>query len=311
LRKAHSGERPTVVVGFEDNDRGRDALMFGAGLARRLDLSVLVVTVVPYPRHLLGPADLELALGKATAEPFRYVEDELADLEPVTIAVPDHSPSRALTRVAEEERAELIVVGSASHTGPMLVIAGTAGKALLHGAPCAVAVAPTGYAERATGAIHRIGVAFDGSPESWSALETGIALSRAFGSTLAVIAVTEPPVSGFSETMDAIAAEELLAAVTDETQQVLDLALERVPAEIETESRLVDGLAADRIVESSADLDLLMLGSRGYGPLRRTLLGSVARAVVSRAPCPVLVLPRAGGADPLRIRGDIPAAATG
>jgi hypothetical protein len=35
-----------------------------------------------------------------------------------------------------------------------------------------------------------------------------------------------------------------------------------------------------------------VLGSRGYGPLQRVLLGSVSRAVVNNAHCPVLVAPR-------------------
>ena len=42
----------------------------------------------------------------------------------------------------------------------------------------------------------------------------------------------------------------------------------------------------------SAELDLLVCGSRGYGPLRSVLLGSVSHAVVREASCPVIVVPR-------------------
>ena len=38
--------------------------------------------------------------------------------------------------------------------------------------------------------------------------------------------------------------------------------------------------------------DLIVLGSRAYGPVRRALLGSVSTAVIRHAPCPVLVTPR-------------------
>jgi nucleotide-binding universal stress UspA family protein len=41
-----------------------------------------------------------------------------------------------------------------------------------------------------------------------------------------------------------------------------------------------------------SDVDLMVVGSRGYGPIRRVLLGSVTLKLMSEAPCPVLVVPR-------------------
>jgi nucleotide-binding universal stress UspA family protein len=49
---------------------------------------------------------------------------------------------------------------------------------------------------------------------------------------------------------------------------------------------------ADELVRRSGDLDLLVVGSRSHGPMRRLLLGSTSRRVVRDAKCPVLVLPR-------------------
>jgi nucleotide-binding universal stress UspA family protein len=42
-------------------------------------------------------------------------------------------------------------------------------------------------------------------------------------------------------------------------------------------------------------VDLLVCGSRGYGPVRRVLLGTVSAALVRQASLPVLVVPRGGG----------------
>ncbi len=39
-------------------------------------------------------------------------------------------------------------------------------------------------------------------------------------------------------------------------------------------------------------IDLLVLGSRGYGPVMRVLLGSVSGHVFRHAPCPLLVTRR-------------------
>jgi nucleotide-binding universal stress UspA family protein len=54
---------------------------------------------------------------------------------------------------------------------------------------------------------------------------------------------------------------------------------------------VLEGDAASELAAASAELDLLVLGSRGYGSVRSALLGSVSRALVRSAACPVVVLP--------------------
>ena len=49
---------------------------------------------------------------------------------------------------------------------------------------------------------------------------------------------------------------------------------------------------ADVLIRVSEHLDLLVCGSRGYGPLRAVLLGGVSRRLAAEAQCPVIVLPR-------------------
>ena len=52
------------------------------------------------------------------------------------------------------------------------------------------------------------------------------------------------------------------------------------------------GDPARELADAAQDLDLLVTGSRGYGPLRRLMLGSTSTKLVHEAPCPVLVLTR-------------------
>lgn len=73
-------------------------------------------------------------------------------------------------------------------------------------------------------------------------------------------------------------------------QEVLDGAIERVRGEIETV-----GVLVTRSNENLADqegISLMTVGSRGWGPLRRVLLGSVSSHLVSSAPWPLIVFPR-------------------
>ncbi len=59
-------------------------------------------------------------------------------------------------------------------------------------------------------------------------------------------------------------------------------------------ARVVDGRAAQVLVDASAGADLLVVGSRGHGGFAEALLGSVSQHCVHHAPCPVVVIRGAG-----------------
>jgi nucleotide-binding universal stress UspA family protein len=75
---------------------------------------------------------------------------------------------------------------------------------------------------------------------------------------------------------------------------------------VETDAFVED--PADVLVRVSANLDLLICGSRGYGPLRAVLLGGVSRRLTAEAQCPVIVLPRGVSAS---LEGLMSASGTG
>ena len=78
----------------------------------------------------------------------------------------------------------------------------------------------------------------------------------------------------------------LFAAATE----LLHAATRDVDAEIS--GRVVAGLAVEELVELSAGVDLVVVGSRGWGPVRRILAGSTSVGLMREAHCPVIVLPR-------------------
>ena len=71
----------------------------------------------------------------------------------------------------------------------------------------------------------------------------------------------------------------------------LESAAKSLPREASGSSRLETGAPVVVLVDASRYLDLLVVGSRGYGPARRLLLGSVSGRLVREAHCPVLVTP--------------------
>ena len=287
----------TILVGIDGADGGRDALALGRALASATRARLVLATIYPgehaVARELKPGVRREL---RDDAQDMLERERAQAGAEADLVAEPDGSAARGLHRVAGRERADLIVVG-ACRRGPLgRVFIGDDAAATLHGAPCAVAVAVRGQAER-PGELKHVGAGFDGSADSRRALETAADLARASGAALHVLsAVPEPrPISTPYSLGYAYDLPKLTEGLVRDRRKLLDAALDDlgVPAEGET---VVD--EPRRALERrSASLDLLVLGSRGYGPVLSVLLGSTSDHLVRHAACPVLVTPRVEAAE--------------
>jgi nucleotide-binding universal stress UspA family protein len=59
------------------------------------------------------------------------------------------------------------------------------------------------------------------------------------------------------------------------------------------QTRAVYGLTGEELAAFSDEVDILVVGSRGYGPVRRLVLGSTSEYLERHARCSLLVLPRA------------------
>ena len=67
-------------------------------------------------------------------------------------------------------------------------------------------------------------------------------------------------------------------------------------AQIEgVDGRAVYGLAGEELAAIGDEVQLLVVGSRGYGPMKRLILGSTSDYLERHARCSLLVLPRSGG----------------
>jgi nucleotide-binding universal stress UspA family protein len=199
----------------------------------------------------------------------------------------DTSPARALHRVAEEEHADLIVVGSTHHGRAGRVFAGDDAVGTLHASPVPVAVAPHGMAARRWKPVQRIGVGYDGRPESRQAFDLALALARECGASLSVQSVVATPIpyADFSA-YDEDWLERAKAYAGEQMGTLLD------GIDVEASGAVTVGGAVEQLAELSATVDLLVVGSRAWGPVRRVVVGSTAASLSRQAECPLLVLPR-------------------
>ena len=278
-----------ILVGYDRSDQADDALVLGKQLADATGAKLVVAGVFPFDP--VWTSRVDSAFRKAEEQYATQVEQAARAVEAEAEAIPSSSAARGLHELAEEIEADLVVVGS-SHRSPLgRALAGSVGTALLHGSPCAVAVAPRGYQDRSAVGITAIVVGFDGSAESGLAVMTGWELARRTGARLKLVSVAVPPIGA------AMRAEldprRLPEAIGAQLRTSLAEARRTVPEDIEVEATLITGDAAAALKDMAGRPGtILVVGSRGYGPLRRVLLGSVSTRLVQSAPCPVLVVPR-------------------
>ena len=281
-----------IVVGVDGSERSRDALALATRLADP-GQQLLLTHVHAYGRisNLLSGDGYEQIVRQVADATFAAVQDVL---EPATERelrlVSSDSAAAGLHETAEEAGASLIVVGSSHRSGIGRVLAGGVTESVLIGAEVPVAVAPRHYA--GDRGLRTIGCGFDGSPESRRAIEWAAALARRRRVLLLALAVHTPVAFGEVSTTGAIGYQAANDALRAALVKQLDEAMTALGYESGASGRVLDGDAALELAGTSAEVDLLVLGSRGYGPVRSVLLGSVSRALVRSAACPVVVLPR-------------------
>ena len=201
-------------------------------------------------------------------------------------------PAKTLGGLAERGEADLIVLGSTRRAAFGSVSPGSVAEHLLKGAKARLVIAPKGYAVGDhSDHLRIVGVGFDGMAESRAALDEAAELARRFHASMRVIAVTTaaPP-------MGAAAAAQVAAQDTGpDFQTQLHQAVAELPSELRALPILEHGDPVRKLLERSEEgLDLLVLGSRGFGPVMRLLVGSVSARVIREAPCPVMIVPRPG-----------------
>jgi nucleotide-binding universal stress UspA family protein len=258
-----------ILVGFQETRQGRDALELGRILSQANRAEMMLVT---------APAD----------------------------------GGRGLADLARAESADLVVLGS-THRGQLgRIVPGATVARLLADAPCAVAVAPPGFAgsleaesewQPLRGGLDDIGmrvvgVGFDGSPAAAEALRIAADLAAPNGAALRVYTVArnyaQPPGANGRGGMPTEA--ELL-------NQALHDAVGDLPPEVRAQPVFIRGFAAPELIDAvKLGVDLLVLGSRGGGPIRRTFRHSVSDAILAEANCPVLISPKG-------VRAPVPALA--
>ncbi len=285
-----SGDR--LIVGYEGGPNGADALEFGRRWSAASGAKPVVVTV--------HPGQAPVGAGRVDAEWGAYVREEAGALlaQARSLIGPDaaefrsvdsSSPAHGLSDLVQAGDC-VLVLGARRARGLRRTYPGSTAERLLHGSASPVTIVPSDYAEREDGGLKRVTVAFVDTTDGHAALARGSRFAQQLGAELQVLSVIPDTRRHAGEPSS------FAAGQREEYEQALQRAVDGLSdlGDVRVTSRIAEGPVVDTLVELGPDeTDLLVCGSRGYGPVAHVLLGGVSGRVVRHARVPVAVVPRA------------------
>jgi nucleotide-binding universal stress UspA family protein len=282
-----SGELAPLIAAYK-GPAGPDVLAFASKWRAASRRPLRVVTV--YPGSVpIGP-------GRVDAEWVAYNRQEaerildgaraaLAGTDASFEAVAAESAPRGLHDAMEAAGPGAVaILGSRNTKGVRRTAPGNTADRLLTGAPGPVVVVPWDYEELTAPEVRRVAVAYIDTPDGAAALEAARAYAKEVAASVDLLSVVP----------DSIVRPSLGEPRRFTEGQREDFAASlRAAARPDERTRLLDGPVVDALADvRPEDADLLVCGSRGYGPARRVLLGGVSARLLRHARIPVMVVPR-------------------
>jgi nucleotide-binding universal stress UspA family protein len=277
----------TIVVGTDFSPAAKAAVEWAASEAERMgdDLLIAHSCVVPlaiYAEHGVNPRSHQLDISRLIQAAGEVVDTAIADvtarhpLVRVEKLIGRSETGRLLVDASTDAR--LLVVGTHSPHRFSTRLLGSTTRFVLNNATTDIAVVPTTARTGTNDRVGRIAVGVDGSPGAARALQWAATEAAAWNATIRAIYVV-----GRDET-DATARHDLCAALDK-------FSCGRVRGEqIQLSGSVVRGAISETLLREAHDDDVLVVGSRGRGGIRSSLLGSVAHHIVTHATCTVVVV---------------------
>lgn len=275
-----------IIVGVDRSDGSRTALRWAARTAAAQGGGLRAIAAWQYPTSTVapgGPAKLPGPdeMDERTCDDLRaVVREELeADADRVEVEAGRGPAAAVLLAAAARPGTDLLVVGARGLGGFAGLLLGSVSQECVEHSPCPVVVL-RGEPDPSDGPIV---IGLDGSEGATRALEWVIDLAEATG---AHIVAVHAPILGANN------------AMMDEARHALErwcapIGARAVPHELRVEPG--DARTALEHVADATDASLLVVGTRGLGPVRGLLLGSVAGYVARYSKRPIAIVPRPTG----------------
>lgn len=279
-----------IVVGADGSPEGMDAAALGAAIAAATGSGLTLLDAFsPYPvsgtgmdrRTQVRAAERQLNAERRRFAPYAHIE-----------VVSDPDPARALLRNARHWHADLVVIGSSRRAAAERCSIGQTGRRLLRKMPPALAIAKRGFHEQSSPELRSIAVGYDGGPESERALQLADQLAAAMDAELSIHTVNRDPIPTLRRG-DSVSAE-FLQEIREGARLGAMRIAERAAARTAARSSVNPAVGEPALVltELSACTDVMVIGSRRWGPLARVLLGGVGEALATDCGASLIIASR-------------------
>jgi nucleotide-binding universal stress UspA family protein len=279
-----------IVVATDFSPASDTALLYSLGLARRNKAKVWIVYVVA--DSFFSTETQQRAIDDAWREGHRRMTEHFiaGHLDGVQhkLLVEQGSVYEVLTHVAEQHKAELLVVGTRGRSRIGKLLLGSVAESIFRQAPYPViTVGPKTDVQLSPEGPRRILFCTGFSHHSLEAGKVAIRIAESQEAELVLLHVA-PETQADRETYVRDAKEKLAALVPADT---------KLPSQPRTIVQF--GTAVERILAVAQDErpDLIVLGVRQPESFSRRLRWATAYGVVSNAPCPVLTVRTSGDGD--------------
>ena len=268
-----------VIVGVDGRNGGRDAVALAQRLLDARGRLTLVNVHLETTAVIVHEFD-----SSARAETQRLLEREreAAGGKPEIASVGGTSVAVGLHRYAEEQAADLLVVGACRRGAFARVLVGDDTRESLRCAPCAVAIAPREYRD-APEPMEVIGVGYDAAPESRAALSQARELAGSGTAdihVLILVAAVRFDGEELSPLNSVLGTDPRLIAMRRQLED-----FDRVTA------RPAFGPPVEELNAFGEEVDLLLLGSPSEGPKGQLVADRTAKRLARAPRCPLLVIP--------------------
>lgn len=287
--------RLRYIVGYLPDDRGLDALALARMLSGQPPVADLVVcTVVPQTSAAEtgpGASGYHRLITDRVSAAQQEVKSYLGASPAEFVVHLSSSAAGGLIEFAEQNAADLLILGSARYGVMGRYVVGSVGGALQHASGAALAFAPEGFAATGAERLERVSCGFSETEDGAADLHTAVALCRRYEVALRLITFVFPEYPMFQNRVDDRPARDREA---ERAAEQLSAVAASLPADLHVQTVVARG---GNVAQAMAQPDwnrgdVLVLGSARLGPVARVFLGSTSLKLLRVCPVPVIVSPR-------------------